>query len=130
VWFEPTEAPALASALGLSVGEFYRDHTRLVRGRFSLKEKRTEHGHDCEFLDRTSAPGRALCSVHAARPVQCRTWPFWPRALASPEAWQAEAADCPGIAEGLAGRGTLHSADQIAEQAGLDAAAVANTAPR
>jgi Fe-S-cluster containining protein len=117
--FEPAEGEELALALGLDVQEFYVKHTRLVRGRWSLKEAFVEgHGYDCEFLDRTTAPGRALCRVHRARPEQCRTWPFWPRALATRQAWKREAADCPGIENGLAGTGTLHPAAVIAEQAG------------
>ena len=37
------------------------------------------------------------CSIHAARPTQCATYPFWPRALWSSIDWQAEAAVCEGI---------------------------------
>eukprot|EP00961_Rhodomonas_salina_P046921 629705-Rhodomonas_salina.2 len=29
--------------------------------------------------------GKAICSLYEARPKQCRTWPFWPENLASPE---------------------------------------------
>lgn len=51
----------------------------------------------CTFL---SAEGR--CRVYAARPTQCRTYPFWPELLRSKTAWQAEAARCEGIERGAA----------------------------
>ena len=131
VYFEPAEGAEMAAALDLSLTEFYSAHARLVRGKYSLKETIVEgHGHDCEFLDRTSAPGRALCRVHSARPQQCISWPFWPRVLASKEVWEEEAADCPGIENGLKDIGELHSARTIAEQARLDQIAADNTAPR
>ena len=136
VWFEPHEAGGLAAELGISTADFYKDHARLVKGRFSLKElERPDDsflpaGHDCEFLVREPGQRRARCRVHKARPQQCKTWPFWPRVLASKEAWEAEAPDCPGILNGIRGDGTLYSAGEIAEQARLDALAMAQTAPR
>jgi Fe-S-cluster containining protein len=39
------------------------------------------------------------CRVYAARPRQCRTYPFWPELMA-PGAWRAEAARCEGIGRG------------------------------
>jgi Fe-S-cluster containining protein len=30
------------------------------------------------------------CSIYEARPIQCRTYPFWPRLLENPESWEAE----------------------------------------
>ncbi len=58
---------------------------------------------DCQFLD------GVRCRVYAARPLQCRTWPFWPENLSSPEAWKEAAARCPGI-----GQGRLYDAEEIA----------------
>jgi Putative zinc- or iron-chelating domain len=37
------------------------------------------------------------CSIHAVKPSQCSTYPFWPRALWSEVDWRAEAAACEGI---------------------------------
>ena len=36
------------------------------------------------------------CKIHRAKPVQCRTYPFWPEFLASPFEWKAEGARCRG----------------------------------
>lgn len=46
---------------------------------------------DCIFLRGTE------CIVNDAKPLQCRTYPFWPE-LMDPEAWQAERLDmCEGL---------------------------------
>ena len=36
-------------------------------------------------------------SVYTARPLQCRTYPFWPGILASEEDWIRKSRECPGI---------------------------------
>lgn len=102
VWFTAPEARAMAAALGLDEATFRRRHARVIEGRWSLNEQLTEHGYDCVFLDRDSRPGTAICRLYGARPRQCRTWPFWPENLQSPEAWaQARATTpCPGMDQG------------------------------
>ncbi|MBM4113471.1 MAG: YkgJ family cysteine cluster protein [Phycisphaerae bacterium] len=99
VWVEPEECRALAEQLSLELPEFLSRFTREVGSRRSLEERVTEHGNDCIFLDRESAPGRALCGVYEARPSQCRTWPFWRENLASRDRWNAtrQRVPCPGM---------------------------------
>ncbi len=42
------------------------------------------------------------CSAYRARPLQCRTWPFWPEHL-EPGAFEREVASfCPGAGKGRA----------------------------
>lgn len=116
VWFNEEEGRAMASALSLSESEFYKRHARREggaagsRGNWSLREKKTQHGHDCIFLDRETIPGKAICGVYEARPGQCRTWPFWPENLRSESSWQRvkRATPCPGM-----DTGTLVSIEQI-----------------
>jgi len=42
-------------------------------------------GEGCVFLDDESK-----CSIYEARPLQCRTYPYWPRVMRSREAWEDE----------------------------------------
>lgn len=42
--------------------------------------------HGCVFLD-----PRGQCSIYAVRPVQCRTYPFWPSLVDAQEDWDDEA---------------------------------------
>lgn len=92
----------MAAALGMTEEEFTAKHTRVIAQRRSLNESETTHGFDCTFLDRTTDPGRALCRVYQARPAQCRTWPFWPENMSTPQAWKDAKArtPCPGMGQG------------------------------
>lgn len=40
------------------------------------------------------------CAIHPAKPVQCRTFPFWPELVESPKEWSRTAKYCPGIGKG------------------------------
>jgi Fe-S-cluster containining protein len=113
VWINDGEATALARAVGLSEAMFREKYARRIGRRWSLIERKTEHGYDCVFLDRSSVPGKAVCSVYQARPTQCRTWPFWPENLESSDAWDQakQGTPCPGM-----NRGTLIPIESIRVQ--------------
>ena len=101
VWYTPQEGEAMAQALGVDLSTFLSRYARKIRGGWSLQERRSPQGMDCIFLTRDEQ-GRAGCSVYAARPTHCRTWPFWEENLESPEAWDdaRERTPCPGMGEG------------------------------
>ncbi len=40
------------------------------------------------------------CVIYPVRPVQCRTYPFWPTILSSEKTWDAEEQFCEGINKG------------------------------
>ncbi|HLX43979.1 MAG TPA: YkgJ family cysteine cluster protein [Bryobacteraceae bacterium] len=40
------------------------------------------------------------CSIHPAKPTQCRTFPFWPELVEHPKEWNRTARYCPGIGKG------------------------------
>lgn len=48
----------------------------------------------CPFLE------NRLCSIHPAKPTQCRTFPFWPELIESRKEWARTAKHCPGIGQG------------------------------
>ncbi len=110
VWFTPEEGQAMATKVGLSEDAFLRRFARKLGRRFSLKERKTEYGLDCIFLDRESTPGKATCRLYEARPTQCRSWPFWPENLESKEVWEEikKETPCPGM-----GRGRLVKVEEI-----------------
>ena len=105
VWVTDEELREIADYLNKPIGEIRLFHTRLVRGRMSLTE--FANG-DCTFFD----PEKRHCKVYKARPIQCRTWPFWNSHLASPAAWQSVCETCPG-----SGTGTFFSLEEIQERA-------------
>jgi Fe-S-cluster containining protein len=89
-WVSSEEIAAIAAYLKLSVAEFSRRYLRRVGGRYSLTELRPHY--DCVFLE-----DRKRCKIYPVRPTQCRTFPFWPENLQSPESWEEAAKRCEGI---------------------------------
>ncbi len=103
-----SEVAALSARLGIDQSTFLSDYTTVTSVGRSLIERDTLHGKDCVFLDRDRVPGKAVCGVYEDRPAQCRTWPFWPSVVATPNSWRLAGRVCPGI-----GKGTLHGPQQI-----------------
>lgn len=112
VWFDAAELDAMAAHFNLTAAEFRRRYAHKIDGRWSLNEVKTVHGYDCVFLDRTPE-GKALCTIYAVRPMQCRTWPFWPENLKSQRAWLRASNTCPGVATGMKGQGQHYTLQQI-----------------
>lgn len=89
VYTNLAERQRLARYLGLSTATFTKRYCERTHGFWHLREPTT----DCVFLD------GARCTVYAARPIQCRTFPFWQENV-SPDAWKALAQECPGVDQG------------------------------
>lgn len=102
------ESEAIAKRLGISLKEFYAKYTRATSEGRSLTEHKTVHGWDCVFLDRESMPGKAVCSLYEDRPLQCRTFPWWPENIRTPGAWARTGKHCEGV-----GRGRLVPIEEI-----------------
>ena len=99
VYLNEDEEAALAAHLGLSRAAFRERWCEDDRGWTVLRMDRPA----CPFLGEDQT-----CGVYAARPTQCRTWPFWRENL-DREAWEgAVSHGCPGI-----GTGPLIPADEI-----------------
>lgn len=92
VWVTEEEVAAIAALWGETVEAFARRHVRRIADRLSLCER---PGGDCEMYDRERG-----CTVYAARPAQCRAYPFWTANVKSPEAWARAGRECPGIGRG------------------------------
>lgn len=107
------EVEALARVAGCTVEEFRALHTRTSHDDTVLVDR--ESG-ECEWLSR-APDGATSCRVQAAKPDQCRAYPFWPRVLASRAAWEAEGARCRGI-----GAGDPIPAEEIDRRSGAEAA--------
>jgi Fe-S-cluster containining protein len=106
VWVTVEEIARLAESRGEPIEEFSKRYVRRVGARYSLIEK---PGGDCVFWD-----AKAGCTVYQARPIQCRTWPFWEENVETPEDWERTTEACPG-----SGRGRLHTADEIIRSIGM-----------
>jgi uncharacterized protein len=97
------ERRRLARLLELTVAELTKKFTHSEAD--GARVLRFVEGH-CVFLD------GSLCQVHTAKPVQCRTWPFWKELLESKEIYQSEVLEfCPGSRTG-----EIIGSDQIRSQ--------------
>jgi Fe-S-cluster containining protein len=78
----------------MPVIEFTRQYCRTVdlgiANRLSLIETQ---GNDCVFWS-------GGCTVYEYRPLQCRTYPFWPAIVGSQADWDRESLECPGMNQG------------------------------
>lgn len=120
VWISDEEIGRLARHLGLSREETIERYCRRIGDRHSLQERRNSRGeYDCIFLrelpaENTSpdevAHRRRVCAIYEARPLQCRTWPFWAGNLATETNWRRAGVRCPGI-----GRGRVHTREEMEE---------------
>jgi Fe-S-cluster containining protein len=69
--------------------EFKRLYTRMVDGQLCLIDRPKTNA--CVFLKDNR------CSVYDARPVQCRTFPWWLHTIQSEKSWKEAGEDCEGI---------------------------------
>ena len=102
VFLSEKDLSLLAAECQMEYNEFVKTYCRWVIAeegqRLSLKEKTN---YDCIFWDRG-------CLVYGARPLQCRTFPFWRSIVSSSGAWEMASGTCPGI-----GAGVLHDRKKI-----------------
>ncbi|MCX6074131.1 MAG: YkgJ family cysteine cluster protein [Campylobacterales bacterium] len=90
IFVSVTEITAIAALLEMDEREFRREYLRKEGYRYSLKEKIVNGSHDCVFFNRSQNG----CSIYTARPLQCRTFPFWDYFRTRIDELKAE---CPGI---------------------------------
>jgi len=89
VYVSLEERRILARMLGVSTSSFTRRYCVPAEGGRSLRAR----DGGCVFLD------KGLCSVYEARPLQCRTWPFWPENMTR-RTWREVSDFCPGVGQG------------------------------
>lgn len=102
----------MAEHVGLTYQQFLDKHAHVLGQAWSLKDHLTEHGYDCTFLVRDEN-GQGRCSIYEVRPLQCRTWPFWPDNLRNKTTWRQASVRCPGMKAGMVGNGKLYPVEEI-----------------
>lgn len=110
VYLSRTEQEALAKLHEITLRSFRRRFTFTDEYGWTQLKAGGERGEHCIFLD-TETQG---CNVYEARPVQCRTFPFW-REFVKKDGWSDEVRE---MCEGT-GQGRLYSIEE-AEQRMLE----------
>ncbi len=96
------DIPAMAGFFNMSADQFIEEKLAEIRhGLYTLDMPDEE---PCVYLEDGG------CSIYPARPLQCRTFPFWPENMASLKEWRKVVRLCPGI-----GRGRMYSVDEITD---------------
>ncbi|MCB0282443.1 MAG: YkgJ family cysteine cluster protein [Calditrichaeota bacterium] len=89
----------ISKFLKMSEDDFLNTFTKKVGTKISLIDRDEK---DCVFLKNNK------CSIYPVRPVQCRTFPFWPQNMKTEKRWNLIQEECPGI-----GKGRLFTRDDI-----------------
>lgn len=105
VYITENDLLRIARWFGMTPAAFERKHVYRTARQLRLRKPRYSQ---CSFLNVNG------CGIHPVKPVQCRTYPFWPELVEHRDVWEHEGRKCPGI-----GKGTLiqiGTALEIAEE--------------
>jgi uncharacterized protein len=91
VYLTEPDLERAAAFLEMSAQDFERRYVYRTRNQMRLRVPREAN---CHFLQDGG------CSIHPAKPVQCRVFPFWPELVDSKREWLKTAKYCPGIGSG------------------------------
>ena len=88
-----TEADLVRAAtfVGMTARAFERKYVYRTARQLRLRVPRQAQ---CHFLRDGG------CSIHPAKPTQCRIFPFWPEQVESKQEWKKTAQYCPGMGQG------------------------------
>lgn len=91
VFLTENDVEKIYGSLKINKDEFLKRYCRGLHYKnniyVSLKER---SNYDCIFWNNG-------CLVYKARPIQCKTYPFWPFIIESKESWDKESIRCKGI---------------------------------
>ncbi|MDR2842991.1 MAG: YkgJ family cysteine cluster protein [Spirochaetaceae bacterium] len=101
VFLTEDDVSMLFNYLKMSKDDFILTYCRWIKISLSIEylSLKETSNYDCFFW-------KNGCSVYDARPVQCKTYPFWSEFVEDEETWLQT--ECPGINEG-----ELNSAEYI-----------------
>lgn len=91
VWMTGDDAERAAKLLDVTPEDFREAYCETAAGELRLTTP--EDGH-CHFLL------EGACAIHQAKPVQCRTFPFWTENVKNKRTWKNLSRFCPGIGVG------------------------------
>ncbi|HYP13252.1 MAG TPA: YkgJ family cysteine cluster protein [Bryobacteraceae bacterium] len=91
VYLTEADLERAAAHLGMTPAEFEQRY--VYRTKYLLRLRKPRDSQCFFLLD-------SACSIHSAKPTQCRVYPFWPELVENREEWDSAAQTCPGIGTG------------------------------
>ncbi|MCF6309637.1 MAG: YkgJ family cysteine cluster protein [Sulfurimonas sp.] len=73
IYVTKAEIENITKFIGLDIKDFMQQYLFKKGYKYSLKEKKFGESYECVFYDRESNG----CTIYEARPLQCKTFPFW-----------------------------------------------------
>ena len=92
IYVNKSEMERISSFLNMDMEEFKEKYLYKNGYRYSIKEIKGDYGYECIFYDKKHNG----CKIYMARPIQCRTFPFWDYFIDNVEELKSE---CPGIVD-------------------------------
>ena len=92
IYVTKDEIQNISLLLNLDVNEFVSKYLFKKGYKYSIKELKYNDSHECVFYDRENNG----CGIYNARPLQCRTFPFWDYYKTRVKELKLE---CPGIVD-------------------------------
>lgn len=90
IYVTSNEIEKIAGLLKLDTKDFMREYLFKKMYKYSIKEKINGDSYECIFYD-SKTNG---CKIYEARPLQCKTFPFWDYYKTRVDELKLE---CPGI---------------------------------
>ena len=91
VYVSEADIPRIAAFLGMTQRDFEKQY--VYRSKFTTRLRKPPESQ-CYFLR------EGACGIHPVKPVQCRTFPYWPELVENRDSWDAAGRYCPGIGTG------------------------------
>ncbi len=108
VYLSKKDIKKLSKELKITQQNFIKNYCQKTDGYIHLKELKKNNGNCIFLIDKK-------CSVYKSRPIQCRTWPFWPENM-NTKTWNNDISkNCPGI-----GKGKIYNKEEILKQVQID----------
>jgi len=92
IYVSKSEIENIALILEMDVREFVNKYLFKKMYKYSIKEKKNGDSYECIFYDST----KNGCTIYDARPLQCKTFPFWDYYKTRVDELKLE---CPGISD-------------------------------
>ncbi len=92
IYVTKAEIEKISELLGLNVHNFVSEYLFKKGYKYSIKERKFNDSYECIFYDRESNG----CGIYDARPLQCKTFPFWDYYKTRVDELKLE---CPGIVD-------------------------------